>query len=846
MKKGLLIGLFLAMMLVFGAVTPYVSAQCNDLVLYGIIGNPGGQYYLVTVNSGTGHATEVAPLTGEPVYSVGAIAFDWNTGVLYGLARAVGANKPKSLVTIDICTGEINIRGDITLTTGEPVYLAEGIAINPGGIIYVSLSKNDDLTSETLATVNPGNAEATAVGPITPTAQHEADGLEFVGCMLYATDYCSDDLISYIYTINPSTGTAQQQGATTGFRNVGDMAYNPDSGLLYGFDPGASGGNNPRHLCTISHPGTATAADIGVTHTTSDFGGGMMYGLAWATPSVKCLCGCNITDMAIASDGNTIYVTSDSCSPVYRSTDGGSTFVACTPTAFAAPPQAIAVAPDLPTVVAVADSTPSGSLVWFSSDGGETWNSLGSPCASGTTLTDLALSPPMSGTDPFLGRYIFATIADNAAGTVTNGDVMVIGDTLGWAPVGDVAFDSVLNGVGTVTGTQDYMAIQVSPGFINDRIICVVGTSATVVSYQTIDTSADEAYLPVVVVAGMTTDFSLPANSTSIMYADIALPIDCGNPNILPPFRAYVSIASNTIQSTDDVYQVDYVVAPCRLYVPPGNGVSIRSIDFVGDTSCTSCKLIAGEHVTNKVWYTTNPPPQVCATPTWNLSSEPPTGQTDVVVGINPINIHTCYAGTSGGNSGFFISTDNAATFPPCLPCLPCLPLAIETATGTGTAWFSSCPSNIDPDSLIAVDVEDLPQLCQDNIPQGAIFPHGLFLFQITSITPGSTLTVTICLPSNADENTQYWKCQNGTWSSIPIVDDGNANDNVITIQLTDGGDGDADGTANGTIVDPGGPCFVSPSPAPLTNYFIYIIAGVVVIAAIGVSLYFLKFHPKK
>jgi hypothetical protein len=60
-------------------------------------------------------------------------------------------------------------------------------------------------------------------------------------------------------------------------------------------------------------------------------------------------------------------------------------------------------------------------------------------------------------------------------------------------------------------------------------------------------------------------------------------------------------------------------------------------------------------------------------------------------------------------------------------------------------------------------------------------------------------------MPSPVPIGSQYWKYQSGIgWSSLPIgSDDG---DNEITVNLTDGGIGDSDQTANGVIVDPGGP----------------------------------------
>ena len=71
---------------------------------------------------------------------------------------------------------------------------------------------------------------------------------------------------------------------------------------------------------------------------------------------------------------------------------------------------------------------------------------------------------------------------------------------------------------------------------------------------------------------------------------------------------------------------------------------------------------------------------------------------------------------------------------------------------------------------------------------------------------------MTITLPSAVPIGTQYWKCQNGVWYRIPIGDDNG--DNIITIQVTDGGTGDADGNANGTIHDPGGSGNPPPPPS--------------------------------
>ena len=133
----------------------------------------------------------------------------------------------------------------------------------------------------------------------------------------------------------------------------------------------------------------------------------------------------------------------------------------------------------------------------------------------------------------------------------------------------------------------------------------------------------------------------------------------------------------------------------------------------------------------------------------------------------------------------------------------------VETVTGTGIVSLSSDAGNIT--TLAAVAEETLPTAGK---PVGVTFPHGLFSFNITNITPGSCVIVTITLPSAVPVGTTYWKyhASEGGWIQIPMgSDDG---DNVITITLCDGGLGDDDGLPNGTIVDPGGPATPTPAPA--------------------------------
>jgi hypothetical protein len=128
----------------------------------------------------------------------------------------------------------------------------------------------------------------------------------------------------------------------------------------------------------------------------------------------------------------------------------------------------------------------------------------------------------------------------------------------------------------------------------------------------------------------------------------------------------------------------------------------------------------------------------------------------------------------------------------------PCSYDSVLTQTGTGTATIISSAGTLQ--DLMAIDESTLPSIGKPKL----VFLHGFFSFKVVGLIPTQTIMITVILPSNMPVGTQFWKCQDSTWYQIRIGDDDG--DNVITITLTDGGLGDADGIANGVIIDPGGP----------------------------------------
>lgn len=92
--------------------------------------------------------------------------------------------------------------------------------------------------------------------------------------------------------------------------------------------------------------------------------------------------------------------------------------------------------------------------------------------------------------------------------------------------------------------------------------------------------------------------------------------------------------------------------------------------------------------------------------------------------------------------------------------------------------------------------------------PADVTFPQGLFTFTIGSCAPGAAVDLTIVYPQPLPAGTRYWKYGpapgNATphWYVLPATVSGN----TASFRIVDGGLGDDDLAANGTIVDQGGP----------------------------------------
>jgi hypothetical protein len=198
----------------------------------------------------------------------------------------------------------------------------------------------------------------------------------------------------------------------------------------------------------------------------------------------------------------------------------------------------------------------------------------------------------------------------------------------------------------------DFTSCRFSPGYVKDRCIVTVG-STMAETYQDIVNTDTLASVTHVLLEPPGVD---SPGDKQILTADIALPSDF-NPTSAAGQVSFVAWDGNPYKD-DDVYRVNGAIVTKLNVLDATSG--IRSIACAGNIG--SGRLFVGMQANTKVYYTTDPG---ATSPTWSSASVAPTGEKDVVVSIAPNfeTTHTCYAGTSGVKSFFFISTDNGNTF---------------------------------------------------------------------------------------------------------------------------------------------------------------------------------------
>jgi len=161
--------------------------------------------------------------------------------------------------------------------------------------------------------------------------------------------------------------------------------------------------------------------------------------------------------------------------------------------------------------------------------------------------------------------------------------------------------------------------------------------------------------------------------------------------------------------------------------------------------------------------------------------------------------------GGSGGFGGGGGGGGGGIVFPP-------FPDTVTVASPTGTGNLVFQVTSTPPPVSFQV-TPCTPPLGSPSPPGSFALPHGLYCLSPGSLPVGGSVTLQITLPQPAPVGTVWLKLVGGAWAALPVGDDDG--DRVITLTLTDGGQGDADGVADGVITDPGGPAIPQQEPAP-------------------------------
>ncbi len=138
------------------------------------------------------------------------------------------------------------------------------------------------------------------------------------------------------------------------------------------------------------------------------------------------------------------------------------------------------------------------------------------------------------------------------------------------------------------------------------------------------------------------------------------------------------------------------------------------------------------------------------------------------------------------------------------------VPASQTVMTGSNEPIRLVTPPNVTVSSFTWIDPATLPP---SNTP-GVTYPYGLLGITMNVMTPGEHVKVALTFPGPVDPLSAYDHFgatitdPTNHWVSYSVGS--NDGDSTIVLNLSDGGDGDEDTVADGTIHDPGGPALFS------------------------------------
>jgi large repetitive protein len=231
----------------------------NQATLTGSIIAPSSQPLTLDINWGDGSATQTYNLpAGATTFSesytyanTGAYSVNANVGdgdysndLLYASTGGTTPN-PGNLYVFDMANGSETVVGSLPLDN-----ITEITANNaPGGQDWLEYGAN--LYKGQQFNINTGAAIGAAVANVT---HDNFNAMTYIGNTLYATGTSTTGgtAPSFLFTLNPTTGTATPVGTTgaTGINGpVSGIAYNAANNTLYGIEGGST---SPYNLVSLS------------------------------------------------------------------------------------------------------------------------------------------------------------------------------------------------------------------------------------------------------------------------------------------------------------------------------------------------------------------------------------------------------------------------------------------------------------------------------------------------------------------------------------------------------------------------------------------------------------------
>lgn len=360
-----------------------------------------------------------------------------------------------------------------------------------------------------------------------------------------------------------------------------------------------------------------------------------------------------VSEIAVGSNG-TLYAIDSENSKVYRSLNAGGSWEDITRWLVDAgaelPASKIAVAPDNPDIIAVV--TNDGSQVYLSTDSGATWTDGRAPSLNGT-IQAITISNEYTETGNSFREIAIGTAVwgDNT----TTGQIWVLRLGEPWASWQNqnLIIDPSYPG-------GEVSALAYSPNYQNDKTILAVASTGSDVAaaYQNKtwlclgerNTSAGTTSWNTL--TGYPVEI-IPAGDgpgVSYIHSSLALPSDYSSTEALSR-QLFVS-CDREPDADDDVYWLDDTTTH-RMNANGGSAINISSISYYG--TVTSGKLLAGDanpvagSLTVQVRRTSDP---FDSSPTWQLSSVPPTGPGNAKVSWSPDGeIAYCGTGQSPGKA---------------------------------------------------------------------------------------------------------------------------------------------------------------------------------------------------